>query len=789
MSIKKSLKISYYLIILFFFIAIFSTYYLLNLQKSSGNVINIVGRQRMLSQKIAKEFHEFLRYNDEKYLTLLKKDIELYEVSLNALLNGGECPISDKVKVTLPKTKNNEIKNQLLKVSEIWNNYKNSIEKVLKAEDKNNEEIKVEILKVDELSIPILKEMDLATRQFAETATNMNKYTQFLQLFLFIIVILLSIKAFKELKIFSEKIMKFESIIKLAAGYDLKNRYSIKKIEDEFDNMGNLCNKLFDNLEQIVINIKTSAKEILRSSNNFSNKLLEIANASKENTKAIENTTAAILEFSSTIHSITENIKNQVDLVNNIVISTTDMSKQIHKIAEGVNEMKDSINQSSAAIVQMSTNINSITNNINELNEILIQSGKYADESNKNMIQTSNNMKEIYNSLNNLLVVMDELNSSSQNIEKIIEVIDDISEQTNLLALNAAIEAARAGDHGKGFAVVADEVRKLAERSASSTKEIVAIINAINEKISKAVEDTKKGVKMAEKGQLATTETANSLKNILSHLNSITKLSAQINNAMSEANEGNNQIINQVEKIKSFMNELNKVTSEQAKKLTIMVDSVSNIEKLSDNIKISMNEQTKGITLIEQSMEKIKNSSQINLKATEKSVTDIIIFNNISEQLNNQIDYFKINENIKSTLSFNENELFVWNDKFSVNVKIIDEQHKRLVKLINELFNALKLGQGDKIINKILNELAEYAVMHFGTEEKYFKEFNYPEGPSHKQIHDNFVKKISETVKDIQDGKVGLSVDILLFLKNWLIEHIGKIDKKYVPYFKEHGLF
>lgn len=132
--------------------------------------------------------------------------------------------------------------------------------------------------------------------------------------------------------------------------------------------------------------------------------------------------------------------------------------------------------------------------------------------------------------------------------------------------------------------------------------------------------------------------------------------------------------------------------------------------------------------------------------------------------------------------------LMTWDEKFSVNVKEIDNQHKKLVDLVNELHGAMSVGKGKEALGKILQSLIDYAASHFATEEKYMTKFNYPDFPQHKAEHDKFVKQVLDFQQGFNSGKLALSTEVLQFLKDWLIKHIQGTDKKYGPVFNENGL-
>lgn len=132
--------------------------------------------------------------------------------------------------------------------------------------------------------------------------------------------------------------------------------------------------------------------------------------------------------------------------------------------------------------------------------------------------------------------------------------------------------------------------------------------------------------------------------------------------------------------------------------------------------------------------------------------------------------------------------MVTWNDNLSVKVAEIDMQHKKLVAMINELYDAMKVGKGKEVTGKILNGLILYTATHFKTEESYFAKFGYPDTDNHKKEHAAFVKKVTEFKEGFETGKVTLTIEVMNFLSDWLFKHIKITDKNYSKFFNEKGL-
>lgn len=135
---------------------------------------------------------------------------------------------------------------------------------------------------------------------------------------------------------------------------------------------------------------------------------------------------------------------------------------------------------------------------------------------------------------------------------------------------------------------------------------------------------------------------------------------------------------------------------------------------------------------------------------------------------------------------------FIWSDKYTVNIKEIDEQHQHYFDITNEIYALLdKKDVNYDTLMAVISELGNYAFYHLSTEEKYFAEFNYKDAESHIKAHNSFRQKVESYLVEARNSSVKineLTENVTDFAVNWLADHILVMDKKYTDYFNSHGL-
>jgi len=201
--------------------------------------------------------------------------------------------------------------------------------------------------------------------------------------------------------------------------------------------------------------------------------------------------------------------------VHHLAAAGEQLSVNSRQQAQGAEQQKVQIQQVATSTQQMEAVVRQVTDVAKSTAEATQKSAEAARRGGTVVEETLTRMQAIASSSTEAAKKIEYLGKQSEQIGRIIGVIDDIADQTNLLALNAAIEAARAGTQGRGFAVVADEVRKLAERTTGATKEIAQMIHAVQEGTHQAVAAMQAGSKEVELGVAATREAGSALREII----------------------------------------------------------------------------------------------------------------------------------------------------------------------------------------------------------------------------------------------------------------------------------
>ncbi|MCX6907026.1 MAG: bacteriohemerythrin [Verrucomicrobia bacterium] len=132
--------------------------------------------------------------------------------------------------------------------------------------------------------------------------------------------------------------------------------------------------------------------------------------------------------------------------------------------------------------------------------------------------------------------------------------------------------------------------------------------------------------------------------------------------------------------------------------------------------------------------------------------------------------------------------LIVWDDSIKVGLWTIDTQHERWVGLINDLHEAMLAGKGKAILGQTLAVMVDYTRTHFADEEDLMSTHGYAGYAEHKALHDACIVQVLDLQRRAQAGELGISRDVLNYLKNWLTQHIKAADRDFVPFLKSKGV-
>lgn len=359
-----------------------------------------------------------------------------------------------------------------------------------------------------------------------------------------------------------QQLPKLAAAAKAIAGGDLTERVAVRidslavttrdevgRMTEAFNLMAERLNEMGGSFQQMTDGLCQSLGQVNQSSARLAAASTQIATVSEQSRRSASGLSSSSEEVTATIHQ---------------------MASSIRQVSSNAQTQTAAATETSAAVTELVASFRTIAENTRQLAQLTSSAGEAAEQGQSTLAAATHNLQRLSVAVESAGQTIDTLGARAEDIGKIVETIDDIADQTNLLALNAAIEAARAGEHGLGFAVVADEVRKLAERSARSTREISALVAAIQKESGAAVRQMVESNKVVRE-YVADTSVRDALGNILTAVEKTVVLTQEIEAATTEQSAGAEQIAKAVQDLAQLTQVISAATDEQSTGTTEIV--------------------------------------------------------------------------------------------------------------------------------------------------------------------------------------------------------------------------
>ena len=410
----------------------------------------------------------------------------------------------------------------------------------------------------------------------------------------------------------------------------------------------------------------------------------KVAEGTALESEAISDISASVEEMNAAISEVADSTEGLASSAEEAVVSMAEMVTSIEQINGSTQDLSMAVESSSASLEELSATIKEVANNSAELagaaqetqsaimeiassvkeveqraKESSILSDKVKTDATtfgmSSIGKAIDGMKDIKVSVEKTAGYIKKLGGRSEEIGKILNIIDEVTDQTTLLALNAAILAAQAGEHGKGFSVVADEIKNLAERTSVSTQEIGELIQSVQQEVADAVEAMALGLKSVDTGFKVTGEAADALRKIVESSKQSSDMSAAIERSTAEQAQATRLVSKAMEKVLLMVGEIAKATTEQSRGIQLIVQATEKISDVSIHVKTATNEQSINSKQVSQAIELVSDKSrQISRSMHEQKIGATQIWESIERikdiPRDNKGRAFNLNQRVKDLM-------------------------------------------------------------------------------------------------------------------------------------------
>nr|CRH04689.1 putative Methyl-accepting chemotaxis protein [Candidatus Magnetococcus massalia] len=749
LSLKASFRILTLLLMMLVALGSYGTIQIMELESSDAATINMAGRQRMLSQKAAKELLliiSFAKGSQEraKHEADLKRTMRLFDVTLKALMTGGRTatvldPDSDKKAQMINPSK--AMLKQLKVVDGVWGKYQVTIDKLLKLEPQAERVALLSQLRNE--SITLLKNMHkgvgiVASESKARIDAVVSNLIISSVISIFIGGLILLFTLWRQITL-NQQVRKISHHLDLLATGDLSNRMH-SDLAGEFRIFVERLNTMTTQLVWILRTMGVQSQTIkgvvselvpLRDSlkdDALSNHRLarEVALENDSLDAEINSLNDFIYKAKESISNVAESAEQLAGSVVHIAQSAETASVNVNTMASAAEEMNSNITQVNSNLGSVSQSVGNVTTAVEALNDSLTnieQSCRSADEMSAAAGQHTEETLE----------VMHSLGGAAREIDKVIKMINNIAEQTNMLALNAAIEAAGAGEAGKGFAVVANEVKELAGQTAEATKMIQAQVSEIQNRTEIAVEATQGVTDIV--GQLAETN-----RSITDAVDSQGDAVADIARSMEEVSMATGDVTRNAEELASASQEVAKSAIEAANETQNIAMGANDLSDHAQRVNTQMGEAADSSDALRDSSAEILTSS---VEVQKKMMETMQRLN----YLNGSIEYsgFLADVIVETSVALDSAERgFELGEKL-FNLESIKGAHLRWLGLIEDVLHGRTHMSADEVPSARDCELGKW---YYGVGQELFEGLNtYVElGNYHVKVHELAKEAISLVV-------------------------------------------